>query len=375
VGEVVERFIDENTLDERAGDALRACHPQVQQAVLDRGNLVGARNPSSVLLARIRDETKGDHGGAPNGVQDGGRRYDHATGAGSSRCISVPDALIDDVETFLRAQPRGDRAAADLLARIEEARRGIPDPRYEGGLPSSEQTNESVEAFLRDNPVDEKAADRLRSCDPHTQQVVMDKGIHTARNPSSALLARIRDTEGARMQSGDGRGPPGGYDRGQDRGYDREYDRGDDRGYDRAYDRGYDDRGYDDRAYGRGYDRGDDRRDHRSGGYDRRGLAGGYDRRDSSRGDHRGEMRRGREHPDDGVEAFLKSNPVDARAADALRQCDPEVQREVMRLGIAGARNPSSALSARIRNVEEAQRGYGRGDERRNAGRDRYSPY
>merc|ERR1719215_2536997 len=54
----------------------------------------------------------------------------------------------------------------------------------------------------------------------------------------------------------------------------------------------------------------------------------------------------------DEIEAFLGANPVDARAEEALRRAAPEVARNVMQSGIRTARNPSSALSARIRDAE-----------------------
>merc|ERR1740121_472431 len=52
---------------------------------------------------------------------------------------------------------------------------------------------DKIEGFLRANAVDDVAAESLRRCEPGVAEAVMSKGISTARNPSSALLARIRD--------------------------------------------------------------------------------------------------------------------------------------------------------------------------------------
>eukprot|EP00931_Biecheleriopsis_adriatica_P079597 TRINITY_DN52994_c0_g1_i1.p1 TRINITY_DN52994_c0_g1~~TRINITY_DN52994_c0_g1_i1.p1 ORF type:complete len:281 (+),score=56.14 TRINITY_DN52994_c0_g1_i1:47-889(+) len=60
----VEEFIKHNKVDESAADSLRGSSPGIQRTVLSRGDLKTARNPSSALLARIRD-AKAGIGGAP----------------------------------------------------------------------------------------------------------------------------------------------------------------------------------------------------------------------------------------------------------------------------------------------------------------------
>jgi len=51
----VEEFLRANDVDERAQAALRIAPEAAQRAVLGRGDLGGARNPSSALLTRIKD--------------------------------------------------------------------------------------------------------------------------------------------------------------------------------------------------------------------------------------------------------------------------------------------------------------------------------
>ena len=47
--------------------------------------------------------------------------------------------------------------------------------------------------------MDESAADSLRGCSPEIQRTVIARGeLKTARNPSSALLSRIRDAKSGR---------------------------------------------------------------------------------------------------------------------------------------------------------------------------------
>eukprot|EP00928_Gymnodinium_smaydae_P003393 TRINITY_DN11219_c0_g2_i1.p1 TRINITY_DN11219_c0_g2~~TRINITY_DN11219_c0_g2_i1.p1 ORF type:complete len:297 (-),score=53.98 TRINITY_DN11219_c0_g2_i1:136-1026(-) len=68
----VEEFIKTNNVDDSAAASLRGSPVEVQRIVIARGELTGARNPSSALLSRIRDaklpppnNAMVPHGGAP----------------------------------------------------------------------------------------------------------------------------------------------------------------------------------------------------------------------------------------------------------------------------------------------------------------------
>eukprot|EP00419_Tripos_fusus_P046466 CAMPEP_0172815088 /NCGR_PEP_ID=MMETSP1075-20121228/11576_1 /TAXON_ID=2916 /ORGANISM="Ceratium fusus, Strain PA161109" /LENGTH=316 /DNA_ID=CAMNT_0013654919 /DNA_START=95 /DNA_END=1042 /DNA_ORIENTATION=+ len=141
-----------------------------------------------------------------------------------------------EIEDFIRANDVDDRAAADLkgcppdvqrkvLARgeLSSARNPsaallarIRDARVSGsgslGLSNGMRGSSDVEDFIRANDVDESAADSLRSSSPTIQRAVLSRGeLKTARNPSSALLARIRDAKmDIGSDSGRGSGGRGG---------------------------------------------------------------------------------------------------------------------------------------------------------------------
>eukprot|EP00928_Gymnodinium_smaydae_P054197 TRINITY_DN38015_c0_g1_i1.p2 TRINITY_DN38015_c0_g1~~TRINITY_DN38015_c0_g1_i1.p2 ORF type:complete len:274 (-),score=45.55 TRINITY_DN38015_c0_g1_i1:199-1020(-) len=51
----VNVFIMENNIDTSAGEKLKALSPEIQKAVMERGNLTDARNPNAMLMGRIRD--------------------------------------------------------------------------------------------------------------------------------------------------------------------------------------------------------------------------------------------------------------------------------------------------------------------------------
>merc|ERR1719401_1647764 len=88
----VESFLRSNEVDESAAASLRSCSSEVQRTVIARGDLTGARNPSSALLSRIRDAKQGgsDRGGGYDGPRDsqggGGNLYGGGYGAYGSGC-------------------------------------------------------------------------------------------------------------------------------------------------------------------------------------------------------------------------------------------------------------------------------------------------
>eukprot|EP00931_Biecheleriopsis_adriatica_P057876 TRINITY_DN34366_c0_g1_i1.p1 TRINITY_DN34366_c0_g1~~TRINITY_DN34366_c0_g1_i1.p1 ORF type:complete len:734 (-),score=206.33 TRINITY_DN34366_c0_g1_i1:159-2360(-) len=67
----LEEFLAEAEVDDRSAAMLREAPPDVQQAVLARGPLLGTRDPSQVLRARIR-QAGGDAGGGKGGGKAGG---------------------------------------------------------------------------------------------------------------------------------------------------------------------------------------------------------------------------------------------------------------------------------------------------------------
>jgi len=315
--ERVREFLKINSVDDRASDTLLQCSTEVQLAVMDRGDLKGARNPSAALLARVRDAQAGS--------------------------------------TASRGDSRSDPA---------------------------------VEQFLRENPVDQLAQGRFRECTPEVQKLVMDQGVNTARNPSSALLARIKEAQQQVAQGGGHRASSyaPSYSRGGGGGGG-----GNDVEHFIATNEGLDDRAADalrraspalqDAVIRRGPLTGTRNpsaallsrlRDEEGGG---KGGGGGTQRAPLS---DRGYAPRDAPRPtaqapqdvdgqwewEEKCEEFLRRYGVDEAAGETFRSCAFETQQAVMERGLEGTRNPSSALLGRIRDFE---RGGGGG---RNGGRE-----
>merc|ERR1719221_436362 len=128
----VEAFLAVNPVDQGTAFRFRALPLSLQRLVMMRGSLVGTRDPSAVLMSRVRDA-----------IQSGGNSVG---GMGT--------------------QPP----------------------------PPSSGTSPEVEAFLAANPVDFQAASRLRALPPHLQRFVLIRGqLSGVRDASSVLMSRVRD--------------------------------------------------------------------------------------------------------------------------------------------------------------------------------------
>lgn len=193
--------------------------------------------------------------------------------------------IAADPEVQAAAMERGDlkdarNPSAALLGRLRQAK-GAAVPQVD------------VDAFIAENELDDRAAESLRSSNPAVQQVVMSRGdLKDARNPSAALLGRIKDANNSGAAQMAMWGSSGG------------------------------------KSYG-------------GGG---KGGGGGFARK----GD---------------VEKWAAENMLDERAAEALMECSPQVQHAVMeRGGVSETRNPSACVLGRIRDAKGGMGGGSKGE-------------
>jgi len=158
----VDAFCLESGLDEKATTELKNLDEASQREVLGRGSLTNTRNPSAVLLSRIRQLNQGGGGGGGGGGRKGGYSAKNR----------------DDLE-------------------------------------------EEVTRFAKENDLDERATACLRESDADILTELFARGPLTdARNPSAMALSRIRsikdDIASGKIQRGGSRGKGGskGYDGG-----------------------------------------------------------------------------------------------------------------------------------------------------------------
>lgn len=103
----------------------------------------------------------------------------------------------------------GDLVGGQVAQNTAELRARLWGAQPQGEPGSAEEVDEltqlaaQVEEFILANGLDEGAADFLRACEPHIQQAAMARGdLSTARNPSAALLKRVKDEKGGGIKGG-----------------------------------------------------------------------------------------------------------------------------------------------------------------------------
>mmetsp|Transcript_95065 Transcript_95065/g.297283 ORF Transcript_95065/g.297283 Transcript_95065/m.297283 type:complete len:314 (+) Transcript_95065:176-1117(+) len=143
----LDRFIANSSIDSRAMASLRAQEPEVQRAVLERGELTDCQNPSTALMGRIR--------------------------------VAHENLAFERKRALTPGGP-GDAAA--------------------GAVKEPPAASQEVEDFIRENKIDGLAARQLREADQETQEDVVARGsLSDCRNPSAVCLARIRDSKSMAM--------------------------------------------------------------------------------------------------------------------------------------------------------------------------------
>eukprot|EP00929_Paragymnodinium_shiwhaense_P108238 TRINITY_DN74566_c0_g1_i1.p1 TRINITY_DN74566_c0_g1~~TRINITY_DN74566_c0_g1_i1.p1 ORF type:complete len:865 (-),score=176.11 TRINITY_DN74566_c0_g1_i1:35-2629(-) len=128
----IEAFLTMNNVDMNAGQRLRNLPRHIQRAVLERGSLNGARDPSAVLGSRIRDATQGQSGTV--GVT--------MPSIGSLGLISTGHSGIDQ-----------------MIARYG---------------------------------IDAQCAQMLRQLPAHLQAMAAELPVHEARNPSAFVMSQLQ---------------------------------------------------------------------------------------------------------------------------------------------------------------------------------------
>jgi hypothetical protein len=177
-------FCTENGVDDRATGSFFEAPVHIRHAVMAEGPLSG-RNPSAVLLSRLRRAEAS--GPDPISVFIMENQLDQAAEQKlREQSGPVQQAVLDEGPLAGARNP-----SAVLAGRIRRILQNSPATGAKRPRQSSAPGDE-IDSFIAENSIDEKAAGALREASPHIQQLVMQEGNITGRNPSAILLSRIR---------------------------------------------------------------------------------------------------------------------------------------------------------------------------------------
>jgi len=210
VESLVDAFImDAGHVDPAVVSQLRGESEEVQRAVLRGGSLRGTRNPTAVLIYRLRQfagEASGVSGThripASSRVcrhsrsRSRKRRSDDRPSKLPSETVeSLVDACIKDAGHLNPA------VVSQLRGESEEVQRAV----VRGGLKGVHNPTavliyrlraEKVSKFLATTQVDAHTAERLRKLPGYMQEAVLKQGsLQETRNPTAVLLDRVQEAE------------------------------------------------------------------------------------------------------------------------------------------------------------------------------------
>lgn len=214
----VEDYVTRNSIDQTAAEALLALPPDKQELIMS-SDLSSARNPSAVLLSRIRgveaqmataigqpappanwqppppDFAHGGHrapassrNSSPGMASARGRSREHT----QAEEYIVTHGLDERIADQLRALSPGELAQV-MATNLTNARNpsAVVKTRIER-VRGQNQQRDVLEEYLHRYQVDEGAKQTARDLPPELQQKIVEQEMSNCRNPSAVLLSRIR---------------------------------------------------------------------------------------------------------------------------------------------------------------------------------------
>eukprot|EP00931_Biecheleriopsis_adriatica_P088578 TRINITY_DN6286_c0_g1_i1.p1 TRINITY_DN6286_c0_g1~~TRINITY_DN6286_c0_g1_i1.p1 ORF type:complete len:896 (+),score=116.45 TRINITY_DN6286_c0_g1_i1:130-2688(+) len=308
----IEEYLQKYRIEGHAAEMFRSLPPDMQTQVMTAGSLADARDPTAVIMSRMRK------------AQDGTLKPIQ-TGPGDWNCSYCGE--LNFARNSSCRQCGAPAPGGNPYGRPGSAPQG-GDRAYRGSSPPRGDDR----AYRRPSP---------------------PRGDDRIYGRQSPRQSPPRGDDRAYSPYGDDRAYP---PRGDDRAYSPY---GDDRAYPpRGDDRAYPPRG-DDRAYGRpGALRGDDRVYGRQS--PPRGDDRAYGRPSASQGGDHGYSRpigsalHGDGRPPSQVEEFIRNNMIEAHAVDTFRTLPPDMQYLVMSAGsLSDARDPTAVLISRMNKARQ----------------------
>eukprot|EP00441_Pelagodinium_beii_P045253 CAMPEP_0197625526 /NCGR_PEP_ID=MMETSP1338-20131121/4869_1 /TAXON_ID=43686 ORGANISM="Pelagodinium beii, Strain RCC1491" /NCGR_SAMPLE_ID=MMETSP1338 /ASSEMBLY_ACC=CAM_ASM_000754 /LENGTH=417 /DNA_ID=CAMNT_0043195957 /DNA_START=60 /DNA_END=1310 /DNA_ORIENTATION=+ len=189
----VEDFIVRHGLDEAAAQALRILPGHMQQEVMNT-DLNNCRNPSAVLMGRVRSLEAGASRNGTSSWQDSSQDEDSVEafieqhGLDEAATVALRSLPLSAQVKVIQVELRNVRnPSAVVNSRVREYQQTSQSGR--GGANHSRLSKE-VEDYIRHYGLDERVATDLRQLPPEAQRSVIESEIVNARNPSAVVTKR-----------------------------------------------------------------------------------------------------------------------------------------------------------------------------------------
>eukprot|EP00397_Hematodinium_sp_SG-2012_P043729 GEMP01048676.1.p1 GENE.GEMP01048676.1~~GEMP01048676.1.p1 ORF type:complete len:299 (+),score=86.92 GEMP01048676.1:60-956(+) len=215
--EEIEDFIAEYELDQEAQDTVLDLEPAMQRELLARGPLTDARNPSAVVLSRVRQLKQNGKGAgsARGGGEKGNMQREIARFVRENDLDERAETCLKetDDETLRELFSRGRltdarNPSAVVLSRLREIKKEMDNGgqfystdygsqewgKGSAGIGGSSNMKREIARFVSENDLDDRAETCLKEAETYVLRELFSRGPLTdARNPSAVVLSRLRE--------------------------------------------------------------------------------------------------------------------------------------------------------------------------------------
>jgi len=198
-------FLAGHNIDTGKANQFLALNPEQQQAIMAKGSLSTARDPTAVLASRIKQVVSAGMGSA-------NRSFGSMASGHDGKCaVFMRGFDFGTTEEQIEAHMSG----AGSIQSVQMLDQGTACVNYSSAKEAkaaAQQFNETTipgnsryldvflldpEEFLAGYNIDNDKAMQFMAMDPQKQQFIMEKGsLSTARDPNAVLTIRMRDAKG-----------------------------------------------------------------------------------------------------------------------------------------------------------------------------------
>lgn len=197
----IEEFCEANGLDEEAMKVLQDITPGLAREVLNRGPVIGARNPNAVILSRVRQVQQA--AGVEPTQTKGPSHADYKPFMTTKNHAQVK------TEPVHREEKSSGMGGGGYHSRRRSASPPPRSGRKESERHSGEDLQQQITDYVQEHDLDSQAEQVLRDSEPRVVKAIFSDPLTHVRNASAVVVSRCRNIaseSGGTSGSGSGSG-------------------------------------------------------------------------------------------------------------------------------------------------------------------------
>lgn len=197
-----QAFLAEHNIDQDKAQQFFAMNPKQQVAIMARGSLSTARDPTAVLVQRMKDASTNDFSDCGGGSVLV-RGFDFGT---TEAQLKGHMATVGSVESVQWVDDGSVCVTYTSVGEGQVAVASLNQSKVPGNRRYLDVISMDPQAFLSEHNIDTDKAQQFFSMTPKQQVSIMSRGtLATARDPTAVLVQRMQQAKGT------GKGPAKGF--------------------------------------------------------------------------------------------------------------------------------------------------------------------